>query len=257
MRNLNRSIAIGVALALVVSAGAIAKPHVVRVGNLVLTDDGGVFPSKLPRRSQAPVKAKLRATIATADGTHPPASREVVIDIDKHIQLDARGLPVCKGSQLTARDSRAARRVCGKAIVGKGSGKVEIAFPEQKPILVSSPLTMFNGGVRGGKTTILVHAFITVPVPAAIVATVKINRIRRGPYGMHTVTRIPAISGGSGSVTGFKLDIDRKFAYRGKRRSYLTASCPAGRHLVKGRVRFDDGTLLRIVHPLPCTPRRG
>jgi hypothetical protein len=88
--------------------------------------------------------------------SHLPAAREVIIDIDKNIHVNAKGLPVCEeGGQL--------------------SGRVEVAFPEQKPIMVSSPLTMFNGGVKGGKTTIFIHAFITVPVPAAIVTTVKIT----------------------------------------------------------------------------------
>jgi hypothetical protein len=119
--------------------------------------------------------------------------------------------------------------------------------------MVSSPLTMFNGGVQGGETTIFVHAFITVPVPAAIVTPVKITPIRHGPYGIHTVAKIPVIAGGAGSVTKFNLRIHRKFTYRGKKESYLTASCPTGHYLTKGHVLFDDDTLVEIVHALPCT----
>jgi hypothetical protein len=255
MRNLSRSMAVGATLALLVAGSALARPEVVRVGNLVLRDNGGISPTKLPKHTQAPVKANLSASVATVDGSHLPAAREVVIDIDKSIHVNATGLPVCKGGQLEARDSNAARRICSKAIVGTGSGRVEIAFPEQRPIMVSSPLTMFNGGVKGGKTTIFIHAFITVPVPAAIVTTVKITPIRRGHYGLHTVSKIPAIAGGAGSITKFKLRIDRKFTYKDKKKSYLTASCPTGRHFTKGRALFDDGTLLEITHVLPCTPK--
>jgi len=255
MQHLIRSTAIGATFTLIVVGSALARPNVVQVGNLVVKDNGGIAPSALPKHKQIPVKAYLNASVSTVDNSHPPAAREVVIDVDKNIQVNARGLPTCKGGQLESRDTKGARRACGKAIVGTGSGQVEIAFPEQKPITVTSPLTMFNGGVAGGKTTIFVHAFITVPVPAAIVTTVKITPIRRGPYGIHTVSRIPAIAGGAGSVTRFRLKIDRKFAYKGKKRSYLTASCPAGRHLTKGRVRFDGGTLLKFTHPLPCTPK--
>jgi hypothetical protein len=256
MRNLIRSTAIGAALALIVAGGALARPDtVVRVGNLVLRVNGGISPTNLPKHTQAPVTANLKASIATVDGSHLPVAREVIIDIDKAIHLNAKGLPVCKGGQLEARDTNAARRACGKAIVGTGSGLAEIAFPEQKPIMVSSPLTMFNGGVKGGKTTIFVHAFITVPVAAAIVTTVRITPIRRGHYGIHTVSKIPAIAGGAGSITKFKLRIDRKFAYKGKKSSYLTASCPTGRLLAKGRVLFDDSTHFKLARFLPCTPK--
>lgn len=250
-----RSMAIGVGLALIVVGSALAKPHVVQVGNLVVTDEGGISPTKLPRHQQLPVTATLRASVATVDRSHPPAAREIVIDVDKNIHVNAKGLPICRSGQLEARDTRAARRICDKAIVGTGDGTVEIAFPEQEPIMVSSPLTMFNGGVGNGETTIYVHAFITVPVPAAIVTTVRVTSIPRGPYGIHTVAKIPAIAGGAGSVTKFNLRIHRKFTYKGKKESYLTASCPTGRYLTKGHVLFDDDTLINFTHPLPCTPK--
>jgi hypothetical protein len=254
MGKLIRGTVVGAALALIVAGGAFAKPEAVRVGNLVLTHDGGISPTQLPRRGQAPVDAFISASIETADGRHLPAAREAVIDLDKSVHVNAKGLPVCTRKQLTSRDTVAAKRACGRAIVGSGTARVEIAFPEQAPVMATSPLTMFNGGVRGGKTTIFIHAFLTVPVPAAVVTTVVLTPIHRGPYGTHIVAKVPAIAGGSGSLTDAKLKIDRRFTYKGKRRSYLTASCPADRHLIKGRVSFDDDTLVQLSRLLPCTP---
>lgn len=256
MTNLIRSITVGAALALIIVASALAKTEVTRVGNLIIMDNGEISPSKLPRDRQVPVAATLNASVATADGSHLPAAREIVIDIDKTIHVNANGLPLCRAGQLEARDTKAARRICGNAIVGRGTGLAEIGFPEQEPIMVSSPLTMFNGGVKGGKTTLFVHAFITVPVPAAIVTRVEITPINSGHYGLHTVSKIPVIAGGAGSVKKFKLKIDRKFTYRGKKRSYLTASCQTGRYFTKGHVLFDEGTLIKFTHILPCTPKR-
>lgn len=227
MRNLIRSTSIGVALALIVASAALAKPEAVQVGNLVLTHDGAITPKKLPRHEQAPISAWISAAVATRDGSHVPAVREAVIDVDDDIQLDARGLPVCRSGQLKSRDTSAARRACGKAIVGRGSARAEIEFPEQNPILASSPLTIFNGGVKGHTTTLFIHAFITVPVPAAVVTTVKITTIHRGPYGLEVVAKIPPISGGAGSLTSAKLEIGRRFTYRGRKQSLLTASCQA------------------------------
>jgi hypothetical protein len=252
MRNLIRGTVIGGALALFVAGGAFAKPEVVRVGNLALTHDGGISPTELPKRKQAPVKAFISATIATIDGSHPPAAREARIDLDKDIHVNAKGLPVCKAGQLNSRNTAAARQVCGDAVVGAGLADVRIAFPEQPPLVPESPLTMFNGGVKGGKTTIFIHAYITVPVPAAIVTRVELTP-RPGRYGTHVVAKIPVISGGAGSLTMARLNIGRKFTYKGKKTSYLTASCPTGRHSIKGRVSFADATVLNLSRALPCT----
>ena len=69
-----------------------------------------------------------------------------------------------------------------------------------------------------------------MPVPAAIVTTVKIKKINKGRYGLLVVAKIPKIAGGSGSVTSFSLKIDKKYTYKGKKVSVLrpnalTASC--------------------------------
>src|SRR4051794_34550713 len=92
-RNLSRATVLFAALALIVSAGAAAKPHVLRAGSLFLRDDGGISPSRLPKHSPAPVSAHIAATIGTTDGSHPPAVEMLDIDFDKNIELNAKGLP--------------------------------------------------------------------------------------------------------------------------------------------------------------------
>ncbi len=249
------AMAVGAGLALIVVASALAKPHVIRSGNLFLKDDGGIFPSKLPRHSQMPISARIDAEIGTTDGTHPPAVKTLNIDFDKSIQVNARGLPVCKGSQLTARSTAAAKKACPDAIVGSGEGEVEVAFPEQKPFAAAGPIVLFNGGVHGSTTLLFVHAYVDVPAPTAVIATVKIARIHRGHYGIHTVAQVPAIAGGAGSVISFKLTIGRKFTYKGRKESYLTASCPTGLYYTEGNILFADGITLQGTHILPCTPK--
>lgn len=242
-------------LSLVAGATAMAKPHVIRAGNLFLSDDGGIFPSTLPRHSQMPIFGRINAEIGTTDGSHPPAVRTLNIDLDKSIQVNAKGLPACKENKLVARATADAKKACPDAIVGSGEGEVKVAFPEQKPFAAKGPIVLFNGGVHRGTTLLFVHAYVAVPAPTAVIATVKITRIHRGHYGIHTVSQIPVIAGGSGSVIKFKLTIGRKFTYKGKRESYLTASCPTGHYYTEGKILFSDDSLLKGVHVLPCTPK--
>jgi hypothetical protein len=253
-KHLIRITSVGIVFGLIAVASALAKPEVVRVGNLFLRDNGGISPSKLPKHKQAPISANLNAQIGTIDGSHPPAIKSVIADFDKTIQINAKGLPACEKGQLEARTTTAAKKACPDAIVGSGEGEVEVAFPEQKPFAAKGPIILFNGGVHGGTTLLFIHTYVDVPAPTAVIATVKITHIHRGHFGLHTVSKIPAIAGGAGSVTKFKLTINRTFTYKGKKESYLTARCPTGLYYTEGKVQFTDGTTLKITHILPCTP---
>ena len=247
------------------AAVASAKWTTVRFGNLVLKVEGKLSPRAFPRDEFAPASFRTRGQIGTEDGAHPPAVREAVVYIDKNGKFDAKGLPVCKAGQLEARDTKAVKRACGEAIIGTGEGTGEVAFPEQKPILVDSPITIFNGGVKGGTTTIFLHAFITVPTPAAIVTTFVFSRVDAGRYGLRGVARIPRIAGGSGSITDFDFKIKRLYTYKGKRKSFDLTKCPTGVIWAKGSGLFrdevrdgvDDGeeTTLSASLSFPCTPK--
>jgi hypothetical protein len=253
-RHLIRAAVFAAGFTLIVVATAFARPQVVRIGNLYLRDDGGISPTKLPRHRQAPISANLKARIGTTDGSHPPAVRKLTVDIDRTIRMNVEGLPVCRRGRLEARTTAAAKSACPGAIVGSGEGEVEVAFPESAPFSAKGPILLFNGGAHGGTTLVLIHTYVAVPVPTAITATVRITRIHRGHFGLHTITRVPEIAGEAGSVTGFKLRINRKFTFKARRHSYLTARCPTGRYFTDGKVLFTDGAELGLTHALPCTP---
>lgn len=259
-RHLTRAIflATGVVLLVAVTAAARSRDAVrvekVEAGNLVLTDAGGISPQKLPRHERVPITAQLHADIATKDGSHPPAAQQLNIDFDRTLQLNAKGLPSCGAGKLKARTTVEVKRACAGAIVGSGKAKVEVAFPEQKPFTATGPLVAFNGGVHGSVTLLFIHAYLDVPAPTAVVVETRITKERRGRYGMHSVTKIPPIAGGAGSPIGIDLKLGRKFSYKGRPTSYLTASCPTGVYFTHGHVDFSDGSVLHVTHPLPCTP---
>lgn len=242
-------------LALTSVGPALGAREVVQAGNLYISDNGGIFPSKLPRHGSAPVRARIEAGIGTLDGSHPPALQKIDLDVDRTIGIDAVGLPVCSVKKIRATSTAAARRACPGTIVGSGEAEVEVAFPEQAPFSAKGPIVLFNGGVRGGTTTVLLHAYVDVPAPTAIVVAAQVSRIHRGRYGLEIKARIPRIAGGAGSVTAFELSVGRSFSYRGERRSYLSAGCPTGSYATQGQATFSDGTRLGVTHVFPCTPR--
>jgi hypothetical protein len=245
------------ALALVFAAVASGSPNrrVWCAGNICVADDGGITPTTLPRHEKAPVTARLNGAISTKDGSHPPAFESIDIKIQDNIAIDPVGIPTCSAGKLQATSSSAAKRACGEAIVGSGEAEVEVAFPEQAPFRSSGPLILFNGGQKGPTTTLLLHAYVNVPAPTAIVVPATVTRIHNGPFGLRIQATVPKIAGGSGSVTDFKLKVGRKFTYKGKKKSFLTASCPNGVWIAKGEARFVDHTVLHISHPFPCTPK--
>jgi len=246
-------------LTLVFAGIALAKkvnqPIKVIVGNLELTADGSFSPQQLPKNELAPITLNVNGKIRTLDGKHPPAVVEVVIETDKNGAINAKGLPACSSGKLQAQTTEKARAACKSAIVGEGKTDIEVEFPEQNPFVVKSDLLAFNGGSSGGKTTIYLHAYLTSPVSAAVVTTVKITKIHNGRYGLKSVATVPKIAGGYGSPISFSLKLGRKFTYQGKQQSYLLAKCPDGHLDAKGVGVFSDGTRLAGSLTRACTPK--
>lgn len=261
-RNLMLALALAAVLSLGVAAIASAISTTLRAGNLVVTFGGSTSPKALSKTKYTPVTTNIFGKITTSDGTHPSAFREAVVDIDKDVKVNVKGFPACKAGQLEARDTKAAKRVCGSTILGEGTAEAEIAFPEQKPIKVPSPLLVFNGGEKGGKVKLLIHTFITVPAPTAIVTDVTITR--KGS-GIHSVAKIPAIAGGSGSALNFSFKLGKTYSYKGKKVGYFEAKCPDGVFKVNvPKVLFKNEaktpgvaatTVLKGGIAVPCTPK--
>lgn len=256
------ALALAAVLSVGVAAIASATSTTLRAGDLVVTFGGSTSPKALSKTKYTPVKTTIFGKIATTDGTHPSAFREAVVDIDKDVKVNVKGYPVCKAGQLEARDTKSAMKVCGSTVLGEGIAHVEIAFPEQKPIIVTSPLTVFNGGEKGGKITLFFHIFITVPAPAAVVTTVTIQR--KGT-GIHSVAKIPVVAGGSGSGIDFNFKLGKTYSYKGKKVGYFEAKCPDGAFKVNAtKVLFKNEAKVPGVAPetvlkgglvVPCTPK--
>jgi hypothetical protein len=236
-----------IAAMLVVAGIAVAAPwKKVIVGDLEVQYNGGFTPKVISKKKPTPITFNVAAKVASLnpDDKHPPALREFLIEGDKHGTIDVKGIPACTSGQLQSRTSKAAREVCGPALIGSGKTDVEVQFPEQPPILAHSELLAFNGGVKGGVTTLFVHAFLTAPVVAAVVTTVKIKKIHKGRFGLESIADVPKIAGGSGSVVFFTLTL---------KKGIISATCPDGHLNARGTAVFADGAKANGTVVRPCT----
>jgi len=229
-------------VALLLPAAALGL--ILRAGDLVIHAEGDFSPKRLPKHEDAPISLHGGGTLSTQSGALPPILDTLTIEFDRHGHVETRGLPVCQAGQLQATDVAAARRACGGAIVGKGKGTAVVAFPEQRPIHISSPITLFNGPRKHGNPTVLAHAYTTVPVATTFIVPVEIETIHRGVYGYRTKAKIPKIAGGAGIPISGHLKVGRKWTYKGKRLSYVNARCETGRLQARGEFTFKDGTFL-------------
>ncbi len=226
----------------VLALAAVASGETVRAGNLILELEGSVSPKALSKTKFEPISLNVEGGIATADGSQPPATKEIIVDTDKNGMVNPTGLPACSIAKIEATNTESAEKACPKAIVGKGVTDVRVLFPESTPFTAEGPLVLFNGGSKGGKALLLIHAYVNVPTPTAIVTTITISKEHDGVYGTHSVALVPTIAGGAGSVTKFRLTIHRLFTYKGRKESYLVARCFTGHFYAHVTAKFVNGT---------------
>jgi hypothetical protein len=243
------------AFALVAVVGT-AQAIKLRAGDILIYADGGFAPTKLPRHENAPITIHGGGRVSTVSGGLPPILETIDIEFDRHGAVDTKGLPVCREGRLEATTVSQARAACRGAIVGKGKGSAIIKFPEQAPIPASSPITIFNGPKKHGNPTVLAHANLKKPVPTTFIVPIVIERIHKGIYGYRTKGRIPKIANGAGvPIKGF-LKIGKRWTFKGKKHSYISARCENGRLQARGKFRFKDGTFLSGTFLRPCQVRR-
>lgn len=227
-----------------------------RIGNIIITGDGGFTPTALPKHENAPIKLFGHGQFKTTDGSRVSPLRKLVLEFDKHGAVETRGLAKCSEAKLVATTTAQARKLCPGAIVGKGFGTGVVELPEQRPIEVSSPLTLFNGPVRHGNPTVLGHAHIDYPGPTTYVILVEIQKVNNGRYGFKTVANFPKIVNGYGSPTSGRLTIGRTWKYKGQTLSYANAHCADGRLQAKAQFTFEDDSFVQGTIFKPCTVRK-
>jgi hypothetical protein len=243
---MRRLAAITLAAAIAMTAG-LAQGETTQVGNLRLKFDGQIKPKNLPRRADAPVTIEVSGQIGTADGQRPPGVRRIAFLFNRYGVVSTVGLPTCEVSELEQTSSRLARERCGDAMVGHGTFVAYVELDGRKPVRFDGEALAFNSQIDG-RPALLLHVYGTNPTAVTFVLPFRITKVRRGDFGTSFAARPPKIAGHLGYITNLDLTIGRRYSYRGRQRSYLSARCavPAGIPgavftLAKGNFTFSDG----------------
>jgi len=242
-----RALAALAALALLAGLGAgIAYGERTQHGNLIVSLDGELAPLKLPRDRPAPVSVHLDGGLQTADGELLPRVTQVELGLPGQGVLTTRGLPTCSQRRLRDTTSAKARELCGAALVGSGTLQADVLLPNQDPFTIDADLLAFNGRV-GGRRAVILHAVAAKP-PTVVVLPFILRR-REGRFGLAMVADLPPTLGPWPHFAHFGMTLSRRYTYRGRERSYLSASCPIPPRFTAGFFSFakasfilDDGT---------------
>jgi len=180
---------------------------------------------------------------------HPPAERELQIELDRGLKIQTKGLPAC---HLGLQDGVSVEEACAGTRVGSGEETVQVAFAESAPIKVPAQVRIFNGGEREGAITLYVYGRFSVPISGALLTKVVITRIHNGRLGWRADAQFPQITGGAGSIVDLDLNIGRNYTYEGRKASVFSAGCTDGNLEAHLQVGFEDGTSQESTLTRPC-----
>lgn len=251
-----------VGLAAVLAASICAS--VALAGTVVGGKDGNtqsiesvIAPKKLSKTAFTPVSLNVTTATATttaANGVPSPAVH-VVLDFDKNAKLFTKGVPTCDPSQLQSTSTEVAETVCGKAKIGSGKGSALLPLGTQ---VVPAPVTVtaFNGVPQGGKPVILLHTYGTTPLQTTLVLNGTVSNLNKEGYGPRLDLEVPLLAGGTGALTDFQVKIDKKFTYKGKKQSYVSAKCTSKKLKARAAFTYKDGETITAFATQSCTPKK-
>jgi hypothetical protein len=205
---------------------SLALGEVGQNGPVRVSVSGDLSPSKLPRKGTAPIAVSVGGKISSTDQSQgPPQLEEMSIAINRHGHLDTHGLPRCRMGEIDPSTNQEALAACRPSLIGEGSFSADVKLPEQSPFPSQGKVFAFNGRLNG-HPAVLAHIYGTRPLPTSIVLPFVITGTK-GTFGTLLTASLPQVTGDWGFVTGLSMTLEREFTYKGKRRSYLSAGCPA------------------------------
>jgi hypothetical protein len=201
-------------------------PVTVESNNLLPWFDFSLSPNGLSRVEPSPGKLDLGFDFERG-GFAPPANSPVSVELDRRISFEATGIPACAG--LGVQGGVEPARDCAASIVGRGSVSFDIAFPEAAPSRASGPVVVYYGGQPNGQTRLYAYARLDAPISGIVKFEIDLKQIDDGRFGTEASFVVPKIAGGNGAIAELDLTLFKRFAYDGRRRSFVSATCRDGR----------------------------
>jgi hypothetical protein len=246
-----------IALATAMTAYAVQSPTLTGPDGNTQSIGVTIAPKKLSKKTQTPISLNVQTkTTSTTNptGTPIPANR-AILDFDKDARIFTKGYPTCDENKIQNTSTEEAEQACKKAKIG--SGIAHALLPVGKKVFtVEQTITAFNGKPQGGRPVVLLHAYGTNPVTVAIVLVGKVSNFNKEGYGPRLDVNIPPLAGGAGALTDFQTKIKKTFSFKGKKRSYVSASCPDKKLKARGKFVFADGESLTPKVQQKCAPKK-
>jgi hypothetical protein len=227
---------------------SLVSAEVIAGGNYRVSFSGSMTPAKLPRVGSEPISVSVEGAVQQHPGPPSPALREFTVAINRHARLSSSGLPICPSRRLKGDSTSQALTHCRDALVGSGHFTAHIDLPEQAPFPAAGRLLIFNSRYRGHRA-LLGHVYGPQPVPTALDMYFRLHFERKGPFGLTLSATIPEVGEEWGYVTGFEVNLGRRYLFHGREHSLLAAGCPAPAgftsapfKLARGFFRLADGS---------------
>lgn len=219
-------VVLGVALLVLAGSAALASAEVSQRGTLRVAVSGKLTPTKLPRAGQAPIAVSVGGEITTTDASPAPTLKSLTIELNRNGRIDYAGLPVCPYDRIQPASSQRALHACRSSLVGRGTFSAEISLSGQDPYPTQGKLLAFNG-ISKGRQVLFGQIYAPRPFATSFVIVFSIEQRAKGTYGTVLSASLPPGLRSWGKLTGIKLTLSRGYTYKGERRSYLSAGCPA------------------------------
>jgi hypothetical protein len=249
------------ALLLALTGAALARAEISQQGTLRVTVSGKLAPKKLPRRGTAPIAVSVNGTVSTTDQTLPPQLKKMRIELNRHGKLDTTGLPSCVYRRIQPGSTSHALNACRSSLVGKGSFTANITLAGQEPYPTKGRLLVFNSR-QGRKPVLYGHIYSAKPFATSFVIVFKVQKLRKGTYGISLNAPLPKAMDSWGRLTGLKMTLSRRYRYKGRRHSFISSGCPAPKGftravfpLARSSFSFSDGKKLTSTFTGSCKVR--
>lgn len=242
-----------VAVTAIAATAAFAGPIVNGKDGNTQTLDSVIAPKRLSKTQLTPtsLKVTVATTSTTAANGVPSPAVHAVLDFDRNVKLFTKGIPTCDPAKLQSTSTEAALQACRKAKIGSGTASALLPVGAQV-FPVNPVVTVFNGVPQGGKPVVILHTYNTTPIQTTLVLVGTVSNYNKQGYGPRLDLNVPLIAGGAGALTGLQAKIDKKYNYRGKKRSFVSAKCTTGKLKARAAFTYKDGEELTALSTQTC-----